>query len=122
MKVLQKTVELSIVTSNMEHRRAAAAVAADRDYVVNTFKPDIWGAQECEGYIDILKAAKGYKVALPSNPTGVEKQNPIMYRDDTMRLISAGARKIHDGKAGEYPARYVNWAHLKDRIDGNSIW
>lgn len=124
MRVTAKTLEISVVTSNMLHGQALGNARADANWIVDNFAPDIWGAQESEGYGSVLSNLTGYGYATAADRTGMgaAAQVPIMYNTKTMRLISVNAEKMHDGKAHEYPSRWVQYARFADRKDGNTIW
>ena len=115
------TMNLSVVTSNLERGHQDKQLKDDVNWIIKNFKPDVWGLQETKDYVDMLNGlGPAYKLALPKNPPVGSRDNAILYNADRMRLISVNARFA--GSGGNLTDRYINVAHFRERNHGVDVY
>lgn len=122
MRIYPKHIELAIVTSNMLHRQPVKNALEDALYIADSMAPDVWGCQESEGYRTVLSQIPNYGYMAVKNPSKSELQDPVLYNKSTMAPVSYKTHKMIKGKAGAYPDRYTNEAHLITKQDGMHVW
>lgn len=92
--------------------------------IIHRWWPHIIGLQESSGYIPRLAAALadlGYEIAVPPGAKGAAANNPIAYDPAELMLARILNFKEHDGKAGQFPARYTTSAEF-EWVDGSTVW